>query len=111
MAKFNYWEDCISEAAEECGAVLTKDQIDCIASWVESAHDNYRQATGLDVADRNYSSAKDSEIDRLKDEVKKERSKIHCRTCDGRGRIITQGMYHSSDSECWKCRGAGRKAA
>lgn len=108
---YDYWKECISEAAEECGAVLTDEQITCIASWAEGAHDNYRQATGLDVADRNYSASKDAEIDRLKNEVKKEREKVHCRECDGRGRIITQGPYHSSDTQCWKCNGDGRVSA
>jgi hypothetical protein len=59
---YDYWKECVAEAAEDCKAVLTDEQITCIASWVEGAHDNYRQATGLDVADRNWRAAEDDRL-------------------------------------------------
>lgn len=62
---FDYWEECIREAAEDVGAVLTDEQIVGIASWVEGAHENYGLATGRDVADRNWRAAED---DRLRKE-------------------------------------------
>lgn len=57
----DYWRECIAEAAEDCGATLSEEQINCIASWAEGAHDNYSQATGLDVADRNWRAQNDKE--------------------------------------------------
>lgn len=62
---YDYWKECVAEAAEDCKAVLTDAQITCIAGWVESAHDNYREATGQDVADRNWRASED---DRLRKE-------------------------------------------
>lgn len=58
----DYWRECIVEAAEDCGAVLTEAQILCISSWAESAHENYRQATGEDVFDRNWRAAEDDKL-------------------------------------------------
>lgn len=58
----DYWKECIAEAAEECGANLTEEQISSMAYFVEGAHENYRQATGLDVADQNWRANNDKEI-------------------------------------------------
>lgn len=45
----DYWEMQMSEACEEAGIEATKEQIDTLASWAESAHDFYGQAHGYDV--------------------------------------------------------------
>jgi len=42
----DYWEECISEALDDAGVTVTKEQLDTITSWVEGAHDNYGLATG-----------------------------------------------------------------
>lgn len=36
-----YWIECVSIAADECGASLTKEQIACIADSVQGGHENY----------------------------------------------------------------------
>lgn len=43
-AERDYWKECISIAAEECGLEITTEQIDYIASSVEAGHDNYGMA-------------------------------------------------------------------
>lgn len=43
-AQKNYWIECVSIAAEECGASLTQEQIAEIAASVESGHENYGMA-------------------------------------------------------------------
>ena len=48
-----------SEAADDCGASLTDQQIECIASWAEGAHDNFSMAHGYDVADANWRAQND----------------------------------------------------
>lgn len=40
----NYWEECILEAAEECGLTLTSDQLQRLAGAVEVSHENYGMA-------------------------------------------------------------------
>jgi hypothetical protein len=39
-----YWQECISEAADSCGATLTAEQIASIASDVRVSHENYCMA-------------------------------------------------------------------
>lgn len=40
----DYWEECISIAAEECGLSISEDQLRILASAVENGHENYGQA-------------------------------------------------------------------
>lgn len=100
----DYWGECISEALEDAGLPATPEQISTIASWVEGAHENFRTAFGYDAIPNPLTE----ENTKLKRELKREQDKIICAECKGEGRLINHGPYHSSDSECWKCRGEGR---
>lgn len=100
----DYWEECISIALEECGLSATKEQINDIAGAVEGAHENYGMAFGYDAIPNPLQE----ENRKLQAEIKAERDKVICELCHGKGRIITPGPYHSSDSECPRCRGDGR---
>lgn len=44
----DYWTECISTAADECGVVLTESQLECLASAAESGHEFYGQAHGYE---------------------------------------------------------------
>jgi hypothetical protein len=44
MSPAEYWKECIEEAAAECGAELSQEQIEYLADVVEGAHENYGQA-------------------------------------------------------------------
>lgn len=99
-----YWDECISEACEDAGVKATAEQVGIIASWVQGAHENYGMAYGHDCI----GNPLDDENKRLKRELRDEREKQICKECKGRGRIISYGPSHSSDSECMACRGAGR---
>lgn len=103
-AQIDYWRECVAIAAEECGATLTKEQIDCIAGSVQGGHENY----GMAFYQPSSSDFYQPKIDNLERELKLERSKVNCKECGGRGRIYTQGPYHGSDSQCWKCHGEGK---
>lgn len=100
----DYWTECISEAFEDAGISATKEQIKTVVEWVEGAHENYGMAHGHDAIPNPL----ELENDNLKRELRKEQDKVICEECKGKGRIITAGPYHSSDSACWKCRGEGR---
>ncbi|MEZ0208838.1 MAG: hypothetical protein ACAH17_01520 [Candidatus Paceibacterota bacterium] len=98
------WETTIKEAFEDANIQATSEQLDTVISWVVGMHENYGTYSGCEhIPNPLY-----TELDELKKQLKIERSKIQCRNCGGQGRIITQGPYHSGDSECWKCRGEGR---
>ena len=44
----------------------------------------------------------------LERQLRAEREKVHCRACNGRGRIIDDVGYRSSNSQCFKCNGEGK---
>jgi len=39
-----YWKECISISADECGLSLTDEQLECLASSAEGGHENYGMA-------------------------------------------------------------------
>lgn len=40
-AQTNYWQECVSIAAEECGLTLTPEQLKYLTEAVEGSHENY----------------------------------------------------------------------
>lgn len=103
-----YWDECISIAADECGLVLTKEQLDCLSGSVRGGHENYSMASGDDVASSNrYAELEREKVD-LRKTLVREQAMIACKPCAGSGWITTLGPYHSSTSQCWKCSGHGR---
>lgn len=105
MDRRDYWIECVSIAAEECGAVLTAEQIANIAGAVEGAHENVHMAFG------RVESPYPSEIKRLERELSIERNKTGCLECGGRGRVnYMAGPWHCN-SPCDVCHGEGKVAA
>lgn len=99
----NYWKECIAEAFEDAGLEATEAQLDKVADWVEGAHDNFSMATGSD----NIPNPLKLENAELQKKLALERSKVVCRECDGRGRIVIPGPYHSAETQCDECHGEG----
>ena len=100
----DYWKECISEALDDAGVKATEEQIKNIAWWIEGAHENYGMAFGHDCIPNPV----DLENKRLTKELQEEKDRVFCRECNGSGRIISHGPSHSSNSECSRCRGAGK---
>lgn len=44
MTSLDYWKECISIAADECGLSLSDDQLTALAEGAESGHEYYGQA-------------------------------------------------------------------
>jgi hypothetical protein len=44
MKSIDYWAECISNAAGECGVNLTSQQLEWISEAVDGAHENYGMA-------------------------------------------------------------------
>lgn len=108
MTPKEYWVECLSITAEESGITLSAEQIDELAAGVEGGHENYNMAFGYDVATNNRYAQLEREKADAKSAAERERRKVHCRDCNGHGRIEIPGPYHSSNHECVKCGGAGR---
>ena len=105
-AQQDYWTECLECSFDEAGIVATPEQIESVSRDVEVSHENYGMAF--------YQPSGPSQIEIDLKETRRllaaERDKIICRDCNGRGRIITQGPYHSSNMHCDKCNGDGRHA-
>ncbi len=60
----DYWEECISDAADECNLVLTEEQIKYIADSVCVAHENYGMYMGYDRISLPEKEAKEGDNDK-----------------------------------------------
>lgn len=101
----DYWVESVEVALKEAGVAATASQIREVASCIEVDHENYGMAHGYDVIPNPL----EAENKRLADELHRERSKVICEECKGSGWIITQGPYHSYESQCSRCGGEGRR--
>jgi RecJ-like exonuclease len=100
----DYWEECIREAFEDAGIVATDEQVDIVAGWVDGAHENYGLATGREFIPHPL----ETENKDLKRELEKERDKVVCPECKGKGYFILSGI-RTSYSTCRKCKGEGKR--
>lgn len=105
-----YWEECISEAFDDVGIEATQEQIQKVAGWVEGVHETYGEAHGHDQIGPSDADDK-REIQQLKNDLKKEQTKVRCEKCEGTGvedktPKKTSGELRAND--CWTCRGTGR---
>lgn len=105
MTRREYWAECLSQAADDCGLKLTAEQLGCLAEAVEGADEN------IGMAFPTPPSPYPDQIRRLECELVAEREKRFCRECQGTGRVRHDiGLSHYSISECFKCRGKGKLA-
>lgn len=100
----DYWKECIAEAFDDASIEATDEQIERVSKFVEGAHENYGMAHGHDCI----SNPLVTENKSIAAELAKERSKVTCKECLGRGSITTHGPHHSATSQCSRCRGEGR---
>jgi hypothetical protein len=99
-----YFSECLSEALEVVGVPISDEQLLAVAQSVTSAHENIGMAFYSPPAGEYLTQ----EIQQLKRDLAREKALIQCPNCNGTGRIYSQGPVHSSDSQCMKCRGAGK---
>lgn len=103
----DYWRECISSAFGDVGIVATDEQIAEVADAVEGAHENY----GMAFYQPSFSEHPvHEELRKAKEDLRKERDKVHCEVCRGTGSTHTYGGTFMSTSQCYKCHGEGRHA-
>jgi len=98
-----YWRISVEEALEDAGLEASDSQIKTIVDSMETASEMESEATGQ----LNIPNPIDKELSDTRQELKREQNKTICPECKGEGRIITNGPCCSSNSQCWKCQGAG----
>lgn len=102
MTRTEYWKECIAQAAESCGLVMTAEQVDYMADAVQGGDENIGQAFYMPE------SQPDHEKKELQRKLKAEQEKQVCHECKGTGTEVIHGPHHSGISQCWKCRGEGK---
>lgn len=98
-----YWEEVISEACDEAQVSLTREQLQIIAKYVESAHEYYGEAHGHYCIP----NPQLKEIEKLEQELERESTKITCKDCKGTGEQIFHGPAFTSSGSCHWCNGTG----
>jgi DnaJ-class molecular chaperone len=112
-AQADYWREAVMYAFEGIDRFdlvkdLTKEQLDDIGEALATSAEHQSMAFGWDVASANRHAEIQRTEDNLRKEIRRERDKITCRQCNGHGWATTQGPYHYSTSQCFKCHGEGR---
>lgn len=105
MTNKEYWRECLESSLSEHGITFTEEQIKEVAIDVYNAYDCYDMAFPHPAKE-----SPNSEVERLKRELKIERGKILCSNCKGAGNIVIPGPYHVGVSTCGRCNGEGRVA-
>ena len=80
MNALDYWRECVSQAAGDCGLTLTTEQLESIAYAVEGAHENYGMAFYSPPATDRISAIEEeyqARIDKLSREADKFREDAH----------------------------------
>lgn len=79
----DFWKEVVSEAFDDAGIKASDDQIGTVASWVESAHDNYGTYTGsefipnpLEAEIKKIEAAHKREIAEIENEVEVYRNSV-----------------------------------
>lgn len=99
-----YWQECVECALEDAGITATDEQVKIVVETVQGSHENYGMYHGHDCIPNPLAL----ENEQLKKELTAEKDKVLCKECNGLGRITESGPYHSSESQCMKCKGEGR---
>lgn len=93
MSDLEYWEECISLAADECRATLTPEQLKAIAESVATGHENYGMAF--------YSPPASDRINDIEREFKQKISdleKQHARYQENAEKAVKQALRQYTDT-------------
>ena len=106
MTHEEYYAECISIAADECGLIITTEQALYIGDAVLGSVENFSMSYGYDVASSNLRAAGERADDDIKQRLHYEQtvSRTRCRTCQGHG--FTRDVW-GRDSGCNDCGGKG----
>lgn len=100
----DYWKTVIPEVLGDLGIELTEEKEKDLIEAIEGCAETKSLYTGDECIPNLYRL----ETEKLKKELTKERSKVVCPECGGRGSITVSWLDRSSTSTCWKCNGEGK---
>lgn len=88
-AEFDYWKDCISQAADDVGLIIANEHLNHLADAVEGAHENYGMAFYQPPPSERLSDIEDGWKKKLKD-LELEFSKYRANAEKAVGRALRQ---------------------
>lgn len=93
-----YWAIVAEEALGDAGIEATREQIETVAKWVESAHDGYAEYTGLDIVTSNFNADQQNKINDLEEQLQREKDSIPCPHCEGKEPLhsMANGNLHAT---------------
>lgn len=108
-SKEDYFAECLSIAADECGLELTPYQLQYLADAVSEGVENMSMAFGHDVASANFSAREAREKDEMAQRLRHEQEcpTKRCEYCRGHG-FTTDGWGRQFG--CSNCGGKGQIA-
>ena len=98
--------EMLTEQFDEYQVEISAEQIKAIASDIETHYEMQAEMEFHATGGRR--TIQDSEVERLKLELKRERVKTVCERCNGKGYITSYFLNRSSIERCYVCNGEGR---
>ena len=105
-----YWKESLSSAAEECGVVMTAEQLNFMAEAMQGSYEYYGLYSGQEVIPDPSESQAKRELEELKRKIQQKtewvvNSTEPCTRCSTVGTV--QDRW-GRDSDCPNCNGKGR---
>ena len=105
----DYWKESIQIAAEECGLLMTEEQLNYMAEAMQGSYENYGLYSGHDAIPNPTESQDKRELEGLLRSIAQKEEWINstdpCRTCATTG-TTKDGWGRPQD--CPNCSGKGR---
>lgn len=103
---FKYWIEAVQSGLEELGKpnILNYDEILIMANVIQGCEENKSMYFGEDCIPNPL----EAENKKLKIAFEKERNKVECSLCKGKGILISYGGTLQFTSQCDKCHGEGK---
>ena len=105
----DYWKESLASAAEDCGLVMTDEQLDFMADAMKGSYECYGLYTGYDSIPCPAESRAKQELEDLKRSVAKKEAWIQstepCKKCTTTGTVLDRW---GRKQDCPDCGGKGR---
>lgn len=104
-----YWKESLSAAAEECGVIMTDEQLNFMAEAMKGSYECYGLYSGHEAITHRVESHVKRELEELKRKLQQktdwENSTEPCKTCSTTGTIFA---VWGRKIDCPDCNGKGR---
>lgn len=97
----DYWQEAVASSLEAHGISFNAQQLTSIAGDMVTSHEQYSMAFPVP----EHPSVQEAAV--LRARLDRASTARACTLCNGTGRSVLHGPYHSSETDCWNCKGSG----